>query len=68
MGRWYSSPVNGLDSTKSAVARLHAVGTLHTTAIRNSALTSTSCGCGYNGSQKNTRKSIRPSAIAAPTC
>src|SRR5438128_1268984 len=41
---------------------------LHTTAIRSSAFTSTSCGCGSSGSQKKITESSRPSAIAAPTC
>jgi hypothetical protein len=40
--RWYSVDISGLERTKSAVARLQAIGTLHTTAIRRSALTSTS--------------------------
>ena len=41
---------------------------LHTTAIRNSALTSGSCGCGSNESQKKIAKSICPSEIFAPIC
>src|SRR5690348_4107180 len=36
--------------------------------MRSRAFTSTSCECGASGSQKKTTKSIRPSAIAAPTC
>src|SRR5438067_5766634 len=36
--------------------------------MRRSAFTSTSCECGASGSQKKTTKSMRPSAIAAPTC
>src|SRR5487761_463988 len=36
--------------------------------MRRSAFTSTSCECGARGFQKNTTKSMRPSAIAAPTC
>ena len=66
--RRYSRPSSGLESTKSAVARLQAIGTSYTTAIRSSALTSTSCGCGASGSQKKTTRSMRPSATAAPTC
>ena len=37
---------------KSALARVHAMGMLYTTAIRSSAFTSTSCGWGSSGSQK----------------
>src|SRR5690242_8503256 len=36
--------------------------------MRSSAFTSTSCECGASGSQKKTTKSMRPSAMAAPTC
>ena len=43
---------------KSAVARLQAVGIFQTTAMRSSASTSGSCGCGSSGSQKKIRKSI----------
>ena len=45
---------------KSADARLQAMGTFQTTAIRSSALTSGSCGCGSSGSQKKMRQSISP--------
>ena len=53
---------------KSAVARLHATGMLHTTATRSSAFTSGSCGCGSSGSQKKTSTSFSPSAMRAPIC
>ena len=53
---------------KSADARLQAIGTFQTTAIRKSAFTSGSWGCGSRGSQKKMRKSISPSAILAPIC
>ena len=56
----YSSCMSGLERTKSAVARLQAIGMLWTTAIRSSAFTSTSCGCGESGSQKKITASIRP--------
>ena len=52
----------------SALATLHATGMFHTAASRSSARTSGSCGCASNGSQKNTSRSIRPSAIRAPIC
>ena len=64
----YSWLIRGLESTKSAVARLQAIAMLCTTATRRSALTSTSWGWGSSGSQKKMTASIRPSAIAAPTC
>jgi glycine oxidase len=54
--------------TKSALARLHAAGMFRSTAIRSSAFTSGSCGCGSSGSQKKISKSIFPSAILAPIC
>ena len=53
---------------KSAEARLQAMGIFQTTAIRKSALTSGSWGCGSSGSQKKMRKSISESAILAPIC
>ena len=53
---------------KSAEARLQATGMLRTTATRSRAFTSGSCGCGSSGSQKNTSRSIPPSAIRAPIC
>ena len=53
---------------KSAEARLQAMGIFHTTAMRKSALTSGSWGCGSSGSQKKMRKSILLSTILAPIC
>lgn len=52
----------------SAVATFAAIGTFHTAAIRSSALTSGSCGCGSSGSQKKISMSMTPSAIFAPIC
>ena len=53
---------------KSAEARLQAIGMFQTTAMRRSALTSGSCGCGSSGSQKKIRKSISSLTILAPIC
>ena len=60
--------MSGEEIMKSAVARLQAVGMFQTTAMRNSALTSGSCGCGSSGSQKKIRKSISLLTIREPTC
>ncbi len=53
---------------RSALATLQATGMFQTAAIRSSALTSGSCGCGSSGSQKKNSMSISPSAIFAPIC
>ena len=50
--------MSGDETRKSAVARLHATGMFQTTAIRSSALTSGSCGCGSSGSQKKMSMSM----------
>src|SRR5207248_4243436 len=52
----------------SAELRLQAIGTSYSTANRNRAFTSTSCGCGVSGSQKKNTASMRPSAISEPSC
>jgi hypothetical protein len=53
---------------ESAEVRLHATGMFRTNAIRRSALTSGSCGCGCSGSPKKMTWSTVPSAMRAPTC
>jgi hypothetical protein len=50
------------------VARLHAIGKFHTTAIRSRAFTSGSWGYASSGSQKKIRKSILPSEMREPIC
>lgn len=60
--------ISGEEIRKSALARLHAIGMFHTTAIRTSAFTSGSCGCDSSGSQKKTSRSMSPSAILEPIC
>ena len=60
--------ISGLESRKSAVARLQAMGVLWTTGSPAAAPSrSTSCGRVSSGSQKKITRSMRPSAIAAPT-
>ena len=66
--RSYDCSISGLESRKSAVARLQAMGVLCTTVTRSRALTLTSWGCASSGSQKKITRSMRPSAMAAPTC
>ena len=51
-----ASQLKGDEIMKSAEARLLAIGMFHTTAIRKSALTSESWGCGSSGSQKKIKK------------
>ena len=45
---------------KSADTRLQAMGIFQTTAMRSSAFTSGSWGCGFSGSQKKIKPSISP--------
>ena len=66
--RGYSCVISVEDMRKAAEARLQAMGMFHTTAIRNSAFTSGSCGSGASGSQKKMRKSMQPSAMREPIC
>ena len=62
------SPIIGEEIRKSALARLHATGMFHTTAMRSSALTSWSCGCDSIGSHRKMSRSMSPSAIRPPIC
>ncbi len=49
---------SGDEMRKSAVATFDAIGMFHTAPMRNSALTSGSCGCASSGSQKKIRVSM----------
>src|SRR6516162_1919940 len=50
--RSYGSDISGDEMIKSAEARLQATGMFHTTAMRNNARTSGSCGSDCRGSQE----------------